>query len=109
MDPEYFAVIVSEPAGSWLPLTVKAAVALEPAAVRVTVPRVVAPTVKVTVPVGAVVPLAGFTMAVRTVVELAVERLVELADREVVVLTGVGAVTVTVAVALEALNALVPA
>lgn len=81
--------------------------ALEPDAVNVPVPNVTVPRVKVTVPVGAVIPLAGFTVAVRTVLAVGA-MLVGLADKAVVVDTG-GAVTVTAVVPLDALKDVVAA
>jgi hypothetical protein len=64
------ALMVLLPIARLLPWTVRVAVDPE----IVAVPRVVLPTVKVTVPAGAVAPLAGLTVAVNTV--LAEERMV---------------------------------
>jgi hypothetical protein len=50
-----------------LPFTDKVAVEAAPEATSVTVASVLPPVVKVTVPVGAVVPVAGLTVAVRVV------------------------------------------
>jgi hypothetical protein len=101
----YAAVMVLLPATRALPATVKVAVALEPDAVRVPVPSDFEPSVKVTVPVGAVVPLAGLTVAVRTV--LAVELMLAGFAETVVVVPTAGTVTVTVVFPLDAVKAVV--
>jgi hypothetical protein len=94
------------PVASALPATVNVATPFEPDAVNVPVPRDVVPDEKVTVPVGAFVPLAGLTVAVISV--LAVElMLVGLAETVVVVATD-AAVTVTVAVPLELVKVVLP-
>lgn len=64
------ALMVLLPIARLLPWTARVAVVPE----IVADPRMVLPTVKVTVPAGALVPLAGFTVAVNTV--LAEERMV---------------------------------
>jgi hypothetical protein len=87
------------PIESLLPLRVNTAVADEPDAVSVAVPSEAVPTVKVTMPVGAVVPLAGLTVAVNCVVAVDA-MLTGLAARVVVVATA-GVVTVTVVDAVE--------
>jgi hypothetical protein len=89
------------PTESLLPLRVSTAVADEPEAVSVAVPNEGVPAVKVTVPVGAVLPLAGFTVAVNCVV--AVDAMVRGLAARVVVVATAGAVTVAVvdAVVLE--------
>lgn len=105
--PPYVALIVLAPAINWLPWTVNVAVALEPLATKAPVPRVVDPRVKLTVPVGAAAPLAGFTVAVRIV--LAVElMLVGLAAIVVVLTVEDGLVTVTTAAAVEPLKLELP-
>ena len=79
------------------PLTVRVATT----AFRLTVPRDAVPNVKATVPVGRVVPVAAWTVAVRTVDALCAMA-GGTAVRRIVVATGgavEGAVTVTVAVA----------
>lgn len=55
------------PNANWLPLTDRAAVATPPEPDKATAPRTVWPRVKETVPVGDVVPVAAFTVAVKTV------------------------------------------
>lgn len=87
------------PIESLLPLTVSTAVPEEPDVVSVAVPNDAVPAVKVTVPLGAVVPLAGFTVAV-ICVEAVDAMLTGLAARVVVVATA-GVVTVTVVDAVE--------
>jgi hypothetical protein len=89
------------PIESLLPLRVSTAVAVEPDAASVAVPREAVPAVNVTLPVGAVLPLAGFTVAVNCVV--AVDAMVRGLAASVVAVATAGAVTVTVvdAVALE--------
>lgn len=88
-------MIVFDPKVRALPLTVSVAADPETAAE----PRFVLPLVNTTVPAGEALPLAGFMVAVKTV--LAVElKLVGLADTVVVVATG-GGVTVTVTVPVE--------
>lgn len=78
-----------------LPFTAKVA----PDAESGTLPRVVLPVEKITVPVGKALPLAALTVAVTTVAaEVAIVD--GLAATEVLVATG-GAVTVTVVEALE--------
>jgi hypothetical protein len=74
-------------------LTVTEAVAVPPEPARLAVPRVTVPAVKVTVPVGDVVPLAAFTVTVTTV-EALWAMLVGFAASEAVVVTS-GAVTLT--------------
>ena len=76
-------------------MTVSVAVALDPDAVKLAEPRFLFPRVKVTVPVGAIVPVTGVTVAVRTGEALALELV------ETVVVVATGAVTVTVVVAVE--------
>jgi hypothetical protein len=89
------ALIVLLPMARLLPLTVS--VAVEPETVAD--PRVVLPTMKVTLPVSAVLPLAGFTVAVKTV--LAEDAMLAgFAATVVVVATG-GVVTATVTDPLE--------
>jgi len=94
------------PVASALPATVNVAVALLPDAVNVPVPSDLVPKVKVTVPVGAVVPLAGFTVAVITV--LAVEAMPAGLAEAVVVVATAGTVTVTAVVPVEAVNPVTP-
>lgn len=55
------------PAARLVPLTVSVPVALVPETVSVAVPRDAPPAVNETVPDGAAVPLAAFTLAVRTI------------------------------------------
>ena len=100
----YVAVIVLLPVASELPLTVNVATPLLPEAARVPAPSVLFPRVKVTVPLGAVVPLDGFTVAVSVVLAV-LAILVGLAETVVVVATA-GTVTVTVAVPLDAVKEL---
>lgn len=94
------------PAARALPLTVNVATPLPPETARVPLPSSLFPTVKVTVPLGAAVPLAGFTVAV-TVVRALLAILAGLAET-VVVVAMAGTVTVTVTVPPEAVKA-VPA
>ena len=77
--------MVSVPEASALPLRLNIAVALLPDATTATVPKFFVPCVKVTLPVGEVVPVAGFTVATRVVLVVLV-RLVGLAVRVRVVL-----------------------
>ncbi len=96
------------PKTSFPALKVRLATALDPLAPRVPVPRVVEPDVKVIEPVGEVLPDAGFTVAVSTVL-CVVEMLVGLAERLVVVPIVVTApVRVTVVVAEAPLKAALP-
>lgn len=97
--PLNVAVMVLLPLFRLAAFTVRAAVPLLPDAVRFTEPSVVLPTAKVTLPEGAVVPDAGLTDAVITVVP-PVETVVELAETVVVVVM-VCACTVTVAEPVE--------
>jgi hypothetical protein len=83
-------VIVLAPAARLLPLTVSDAVE----AVRTTVPSDVLPAVKTMLPVGAILPDAGFTVTVNCVVPAAA-MLAGFTETVVVVAIG-GAVTVTV-------------
>ena len=69
-----------------LPLPVKVADEVDPEAISVTVPSVLPPTENVTLPVGAVLPLPGFTVATSRVVPV-VTMLVGLAVTVVVVVT----------------------
>lgn len=85
------------------PFTVSAAV---PAEERDTVPREAFPRVKATLPAGAAVPEAGFTVAVKTVVALGA-MLAGLAVRVSVVVTG-GAATLTVTVPDDAAKLVFP-
>jgi hypothetical protein len=86
-------VIVLFPMARLLPLTVTLAVEPE----TVADPRAVLPTVKVTLPVGVVLPLAAFTVAVNTV--LAEDAMLAgFAATVVAVATGADVVTVTVPV-----------
>ena len=88
------------PATRLEPWTVSVAVAFAPEAVNCAEPSDVDPAVKLTVPLGAVVPLAGWTVTVSVV--LADDRmLVGFALTAVVVAMGVG-VTVTGTVPEEA-------
>jgi hypothetical protein len=100
------AVTVLLPVARELALTVKVATPLLPDAASVPVPRVFAPRLKVTLPVGAVVPLAGFTVAVSFVLAV-VAMLIGLAETAVVVATA-APVTVTTAVATEPLKVALP-
>jgi hypothetical protein len=50
-----------------VPFAVRDAVAFIPEAASVTVPRDVFPAAKITLPVGAALPLAGFTLTVNTI------------------------------------------
>lgn len=75
------------PIESLPPLTVNTAVAVEPDATSVAVPNEAVPAVNVTLPVGAVFPLTGFTVAVNCVVPV------------VAILTGLAAAVVVVATA----------
>jgi hypothetical protein len=89
------AVIVLLPMARPLPLTVRLAAEFETSAD----PNVVLPRVKVTVPAGAALPLAAFTVAVNTV--LAEDNILAgLAETVVVVPTG-GAVTAIIVEPLE--------
>ena len=81
------------------PLTVSEAVAEEPEAAKVLVPRGVFPSENVTVPEGAVDPVAGLTVAVRTVLPV-VTRFAGDAVRVVEVGTG-GELTATGTEAVE--------
>jgi hypothetical protein len=81
------------PVARLVPFTVRVAVEVAPDAVSDAVPRMVFPTANVMFPVGAALPLAGFTVATSWVV--AVEAILAgVAVTDVVVLT-TGAVTVT--------------
>jgi hypothetical protein len=60
-------MMVSLPTARLAPLTVRDAVAFAPDAASASVPKETFPSVNVTVPVGAAVPLAGFTVTVNTV------------------------------------------
>ena len=82
-----------------LPFTARVAPAFAAEAANEAVPRTVLPTAKVTLPVGAALPLAGLTVAVTCVVSVA-RMLAGFAATVVVVATG-GPVTVTVVVAVE--------
>lgn len=73
---------------------------------RFALPSVFPPTVKVTVPVGKVVPLAGFTEAVTTV--LAVEAMVAGIAETLVVVAMAEDVTLTVVEAVELVKAELP-
>ena len=55
-------MIVLLPVARPLPLPVKVADEVDPEAISVTVPSVLPPTENVTLPVGAVLPLPGFTV-----------------------------------------------
>ena len=83
---------MSVPEARELPTTLNVAVALLPDATRVTEPSVFVPWVKVTLPVGEVVPVAGFTVATREVLVVLVT-LVGLAVRVRVVLMLAGSDT----------------
>jgi hypothetical protein len=98
----YVAVIVLLPVASELPFTVKVATPLLPDTASVPVPSVLVPSVKVTAPPGAAVPLAGFTVAVSIV--LAVLAILEGLAATVVVVATAGTITVTVAVPLDAVK-----
>ena len=88
------------PTARLLPFTVRAAVAFPPDAASVTEPRIVFPMTNLTLPGGAADPLAGLTVAVKSVVPVeAIE--VGLAASAVVVATIGGGVTVTVAEPVE--------
>ncbi len=89
------------PAARLLPFMVKAAVAFEPEAVSVAEPSEVLPKVKVTLPVGAVLPDAGVSATDTCDVPLAVA--------VSVVATIDGAVTVTVAEPVDPAKAAAPA
>jgi hypothetical protein len=78
-----------------LPFTVSPAVPFD----KGTEPRSVFPIVKLTLPVGGVVPVAGLTEAVRTVV--AVEAMLVGATVKLVVVATPGAVTLTVTKPVE--------
>ena len=95
--PEYVAVIVFAPVARLVPFTGRVAVSTPAASERVPRPRTVLPSVKLTVPDGSPAPVAGFTVAVNTVVpDCAIE--VGLAETRVVVEIA-GAVTVTLTAA----------
>ena len=79
------------------PFTVRVVKPVDPDALSVAVPRAVAPEVKVTLPDGAMVPDAGFTVAVRTVDEVAAI----LAGAAVAVVVVVGRAAVTVRFVME--------
>ena len=87
--------MVLAPDTSFDPSTVSFATPLE----SVPVPSVVAPTAKVTVPVGVLLPLTALTVAVTTVDE--VDAIV-VGLAATVVVVAIGAVTVTVAEPLDA-------
>jgi hypothetical protein len=55
---------MSLPGARLLPFTVRLAMAVAPEATSVAVPSETVPAVKVTLPVGAALPLAAFTVAV---------------------------------------------
>jgi hypothetical protein len=101
---EYVAVMVLLPAARLLPLTVSAAV---PAADRVAVPREVVPRANTTLPAGAAVPDAGFTVAVSCVV--APEPMLAGLAVTAVVVPASGETTLTVTVAAEPAKLLFPA
>ena len=82
--PPYDARMLFAPVASWLPNTFSDAVADPPEPERFAVPKVTEPTVKVTDPVGLVVPALAFTVAVR-VVEEAIESAAGFAAKVVVV------------------------
>ena len=88
----YEAKITFAPADKLEPATERDAVAIPPEPVNWAVPNVVAPSVKVTEPLGAIVPDAAVTDAVRTVLPIAVK------------LVGLAATVVPVAIACEALH-----
>ena len=81
-------------------MTVNAAVALVPEAVRATVPRVALPDVNDTVPDGALLPLAGLTVALKTVAPLCAMA-TGLAVTIMPVFTGGGEVTVRLTDAVD--------
>lgn len=90
-----------------LAFTVKVAVAVDPEAVSIPDPRETFPAVKVTLPVGAVVPLAGFTVAVNCVV--AVWAMLAGLAASVVVVAICGEVATTTTVPDDAANPVAPA
>ena len=90
---------MSEPTCRDVPATVMLAVPLLSAAE----PSDVDPEVKVTIPVGVVVPDAGRTVAVNTV-EAFCAKLARLAETVVLVATLVAAVTVTLVVPIDPVN-----
>ena len=110
-SPLYLAVIGLAPQISPLAGTVRVAVARLPEAVKFTVASELVPSKKVTVPVGALLgallPVPGVTVAVRTA-DPVIARLVALTASVVVVDTGAGS-AVTAAVPCEVRNNVVAA
>lgn len=99
-------MIVLPPAARLDAFTVSVAVAELPDAVSAAEPKLVLPSVKATVPLGAAAPLAGVTVAVSWAVP-PVLTLAGFAVTLVVVTTG-GALTATTTVDDEAANPLAP-
>jgi hypothetical protein len=95
------------PAKKLAPFTVKVAVAADPEAIRAAAPRDTLPVVNITVPVGGVVPVAGFTVAINTVEELCAKLAGFAATDAVVEISGAAKVRV-IAADVEAVKPALP-